>query len=131
MTKLKLYHPSNKLFKMVKVGYFGQNSYTRSDIKSSSIKRSFWYLTSIPQEKIFEHCKYSYVTEIKKDLIYNLEVDTDNLCPKFYNTHELLEYIKKNYIGVMYKPSSYYIVCLFNDIIPTKIIKQGGHKGGR
>jgi len=128
MKKLKLYHPSNKLFKVVKVDYFGQNSYTKASVKSSSIKRSFWYLISIPQEKIFKHCKYSYVTEIKRELIYNLKVDKDNLSARFYSEHDLLVYLKEKYAGVIYKPADYYIVCLFKDIIPTKIIRHKRYK---
>jgi len=119
-----LFHPSNKKFNIVKVNRFGEHFYTQNDKKSSTIKRSFYYLFHMTSEKGFTNTKYIYVIDVKRKDIYNLKKDPLKLKKKYKNPHTILSYIKKRYLGAMYKPYTYSIVCIFKDMKPIRIITR-------
>lgn len=119
-----IYHPSNRKFKVIKPSHFGENFYTGKDVKVSSINRSFYYLTSNIPEHQLRGCKYLYIVQVDKKHLYNLKKDPDKLRTKFKRTHLLLRYLRKHYLGVMYRPNGYTIVCIFKDMIPINIIQK-------
>jgi len=120
---MKLYHPSDTKFNIVKTKYFGENYYTIVDVKASNIKRTFWYLTSDIPEKRFRDSKYLYIIDIASNKIYDLKKDKKHLIRKFDNIHRLLIYLSKRYEGVIYNVG-YDIVAIFKDKKPIKIIER-------
>jgi len=123
--KIKLYHPSNKLFDIVKVKYFGENFYTRNDVIASNVKRSFWYFKQIATEFLLQNCRYSYEIEIDFKKLYDLRIDKYNLIKKYKSIHKMLLYLKKYYLGAIYEQSSNCpIVCIFKDMKPNRIIDR-------
>ena len=118
-----LYHPSDKKFDTIKIKYFGENNYTLSDKKSCSIERSFFYLTPKIPEHRFKNSKYLYVIKINDKKIYDLRIDKNNLIQKHKTITNLMEHLKKYYIGAVYNVG-YDIACIFKDIKPINIIKR-------
>jgi len=119
-----LYHPSDTKFDTIKVKYFGRHKYTLNEVKASPIKRAFYYLSPISVEKLLKNCKYIYKIKVQASQLYNLRRDKCNLKTKFKNIHKLLSYLKKHYLGVIYKPNGYCIVCIFQDMKPIEIIER-------
>ena len=119
-----LYHPSNKKFDIVKIKYFGENSYTFGDVKVSTIPRTFWYLTpNIPENRL-SNTRYLYVAEIELYHLYDFRNKNFDLLRKFRTLDEFLIYIKKHYKGIIYNLGVYDMVAIFYDIKPIKIIKR-------
>jgi len=73
---MKIYHFSDKSFDgYINSAYFGDNYYSKSSEKISTIKRSYFY-TDITINKIewrFRSSQYLYIAEISKDLLYDLD----------------------------------------------------------
>jgi hypothetical protein len=120
---MKIYHPSNRKFKIVKVKYFGEHNYTKNDMKASLIPRSFWYRKCEIPELRFKNCKYTYVTKIPKCHLYNLKIDAENYIKKYKSIDEMLFQIKKKWKGVLYNVE-YDMIALFYDTKPIKIIEN-------
>lgn len=121
---MKLYHPSNKKFDIIKVKYFGKNWYTRNDYKVSGVKRTFWYLTPNIPEKRFQNCRYIYMIDINEQKLYDLRKDPKNLSEKYPNVNDLLIHLKKYYLGAIYKPTTWNLIIIFEDMKPKKIIER-------
>ena len=121
---MKLYHPSTKKFDIVKTKYFGENYYTKNDMIASDLCRTFWYLTPNIPEKRFQGHKYIYMIDINERKLYDLRKDPLKLLKKYYMAHDLLQYISKHYIGIIYKPSTWNLVAIFKDMKPIKIIER-------
>ena len=121
---MKLYHYSNKnIEKNISVDFFGNNSYTAND-KKYQVNRSFFYACKNIPEYHLTDCKYLYIAEIENEKIYDLKEDRENLKNKFLDITELLLYIKKKYVGILYN-IGFDVVCLFENIaIKEKIILQ-------
>ena len=113
---MKIYHPSNKLFNIVKTKYFGENFYTLRDLKASKLPRTFWYLKERIPEQRFKNSKFLYQAEILRNSLYDLRTDNYNLITKTKNIDNLLRKIKRDYQGVIYNVGQYNIIALFNDI---------------
>lgn len=122
---MKLYHPSNKKFDIVKVGYFGQNFYTKGDLRTSDLKRSFWYFTPNIPERRFEDCPYIYEIDIDGNDLYDLREDKRNMISKYNNIDMLLKDLKNRYLGVIYNIGRYDIVAIFYDMKSIRIIEKG------
>ena len=121
---MKLYHPSNKKFNIVKTKYFSEHYYTQNDYRASGLRRTFWYLTpDIPEDR-FKNVNYIYMIDIDKHKLYDLRKDPEKLLDKYYMASDLLHYISKHYIGVIYKPTSWNLVAIFKDMKPKKIIER-------
>ncbi len=128
--QVNLYHYSNRDIKgNIQVKYFGDNSYTKNDIKACNIKRAFYYIGKSKIEYTFNYSKYLYITKVNKNKLYNLDIDKKKLKEKFTTKNldivditKLLKHIKKRYTGVIYNNN---IACVFNDIPYTKKIKRG------
>ncbi len=121
---MRLYHPSNKKFDIVKTKYFGQNYYTRNDYRASDLQRTFWYLTPNIPEKRFQSHRYIYMIDIDEKKLYDLRKDPQKLLEKYHIAHDLLNYISKHYVGVIYKPSTWNLIAIFKDMKPIKIIER-------
>ncbi len=121
---MRLYHPSTKKFDIVKTKYFGENYYTKNDYKASNLQRTFWYLTPNIPEKRFKGHEYLYMVDVDASKLYDLRKDPLNLLKKYHMAHDLLHYISKHYIGVIYKPSTWNLVAIFKDMKPIKITER-------
>ena len=130
MKRIKIYHPSDKKFDIVKVKYFGEHLYTRGDVRASNLNRSFFYFKQHCPERRFRTCQYSYVVEMDKRKLYDLRTDKQGLIDRFVtNKHDIdgmLRYIKKLYMGVIYDLGEYNIITIFYDVKPIKIINLRG-----
>lgn len=120
---MKIYHPSNRKFDVVKIKYFGASSYTRTSLNTSIVKRSFWYLTPRIPERIFDYSPYIYVADIKENELYDLRIDKQGLEARFNNADKFLRYIRKEYKGVIYNVGCN-IIAMFVDVKPIKIIER-------
>ncbi len=113
--KINLYHFTDKEIKgKIQVKYFGNNSFTFNDKKSSSIKRSFFYTIKNPSEYLLQNTRYCYICKVKKSAIYDITEDKKRL----YNGDitDLLRKVKKlKYKGVKYNVG-YEIISLLYDI---------------
>lgn len=120
VSKIILYHYSDKKLDKISTEFFGANSYTFND-KKYNIKRSFFYTQKNSKEYHLDNCQYIHTVSVDSKDIYDLILDRDNLKEKFIDISELLEYLKANYLGVLYKVS-YEIVCLFKEVSVDNII---------
>lgn len=125
----KLYHYSNRDIQgKIKPTFFGDNSYTDNDKKTSIIKRAFYYLGKHRAEYLLQYSKYLYITKLNKRQLYNLDIDKAKLKNRFkirgldiVNITKLLKYIKKRYIGIIYSGN---IVVIFKDLKYIRKIKR-------
>ena len=116
-----LYHYSNRDIKIIEPLYFGDNFYTFNDIKSSNIKRTFFYLNKKPLEYIFKNARYCYYVTIDKKNLYNLKRDKLGLKTKYNGDIDgLLRYCKRHYKGIIYNVG-FDIVSLFYSIKAYKV----------
>lgn len=116
---MNLYHFTDKNINILKIEYFGYNSYTKND-KKYPINRLFFYDSQFPKEYHLKGCKYCYIVQIDKKGIYNLDDDILNLKRLYnYDINNILDYIAKNFKACCYT-TSYKCYCVFNDIIPIK-----------
>lgn len=129
--KIKLYHYSDKKFDSIEPKFFGDNFHTLGDIKSSRIKRSFFYIDKNIPEYRFENCKYQYIAEVLANKIYDLRKDKQNLKRKYQgNIEGLLAYIKEGkYHGAIYN-CGYDIAILFKNIKPKKVVRLTTERKG-
>jgi len=112
-----LYHFTDKNINVLKVEYFGSNSYTKND-KKYTIPRLFFYNSLTPKEYYVKNCQYRYTVQIDKKNIYNLDKDILNLKKQFnYDIDNILYYIAKHYLGCCYT-TSFLCFCIFKDIVP-------------
>ncbi len=124
--KIKLYHYSDiNIPSKIKVKYFGKNHYTLNDVKSCNIKRAFFFLDNYNHEPSFLSNDYTYIVEVNKNRLYDLRKDKDNLYLGFSNIFELVKYVKKHYIGIIYNIGNWDIANIFYDISYTKKVKRG------
>lgn len=121
---MKLYHPSNRKFKIVKVKYFGDNCYTQRDLKTSKVKRSFWYLTPEIPEHRFKRSPYIYEIKVSKGSIYDLRSDREGLIAKYEDIDRVLKDLKRRYLGVRYNVDICDIIAIFKDMKPIKITER-------
>jgi len=113
---VKLYHYSNKKLETISPSYFGANSYSFNEKKTSNIPRSFFYLEQNIPEYHLKNSKYCYIVDIEPSKLYDLRKDKDNLKVKYQgNIEGLLQYIKDNFFGCIYNVG-FDIAILFNDI---------------
>jgi len=119
-----IYHPSNKKFTIVKTKYFGQNYYTKNDVKASGVKRTFWYLKyPIPEDR-FINSQFIYVAKVRKKRIYDLRKDKKYLIEKYQTIDKLLRYLKKHYLGIRYNVLNWDLIVIFQNIKPIKVIER-------
>ena len=116
-----LYHPSNYKFNVVKVSHFGENSYTRNDVRASSILRSFWFDTLPIPEQRFNADQYIYIAEIDDDLIYDLGEDKLKVLQKYATIHQALLFLRELYTGIIYNVGHWNDIAIFKDITPKEI----------
>jgi len=117
MDKIKtLYHFSQHDFEIIKIDYFGQNSYSKNEAKYPT-NRFFCYDTECPQEK-GHNWSYRYQIAIPEDEIYNLDDDVLQLKEK-HNIFNLLQYLSKNYTACCYT-HSFKCYVVFKNIKPVK-----------
>jgi len=121
---IKIYHPSDRLFDIVKVKYFGEHYYTRRESRTSDMPRSFWYFTPDIPEARFATTRYLYVTEIDLKGFYDFRNKNlkDTVFEKFESLHDILKLLKLAYQGVIYNVGEYDIIAIFEDIKPIEII---------
>jgi len=119
-----LYHPSNYKFNVVKVSHFGENSYTRNDVRASSILRSFWFDTLPIPEQRFNADQYIYIAEIDDDLIYDLGEDKLKVLQKYATIHQALLFLRELYVGILYNVGKWDDIIIFRDIKPIEIKKR-------
>lgn len=114
-----LYHFTNADINILKIEYFGHNSYTKNDAKYNQ-KRLFFYDTVQPKEYHLNASDYCYKVDIKESDIYNLDTDILKLKEKYnHDIDSILEYIAKNYIGCCYDVG-FLCYCVFQDIKPIE-----------
>jgi hypothetical protein len=76
MTKIKLYHYSNRDFEgYIDPAFFGYNSYSGNSKRLSEVKRSYFYLEPSQREYYLRGAKFLYITEISQRQLYNLNKD--------------------------------------------------------
>lgn len=121
---MNIYHPSNTLFDIVKIKYFGTNCYTKADVRASSLPRTFWYLTKKIPEKRFDTVKYIYEAKINVRDLYDLRKDKNKFITCPLNIDQLLRKIKRKYIGVIYNVIHYDIIAIFKDLKIDKIFSN-------
>jgi len=113
---MKLYHYSDKKLKTISTKFFGANSYSFNEKKSSNIPRSFFYLKPEIPEYHLKNSKYSYIVNVEPSKLYDLRKDKDNLKVKYQgNIEGLLQYIKDNFFGCIYNVG-FDIAVLFDNI---------------
>lgn len=125
---LTLYHYSKEYIpNKIDPIYFGSNSYTRADLRTCKVARSFYYIKdSYIPEFYIKGWQYKYIVKIDKSKLYDLRIDKLGLIDKFKgNIPDLLYYIKKRYKGAIYNLGSYNIAILFEAVKYKKIIKRG------
>ena len=115
MTKIKLYHFTDKNIKgKLKVKYFSDNFYTSNDKKVSNVKRLFFFTSADIPEYRLKNSQYCYITKVKKSAIYDITKDKKGLYKG--DISKLLGKIKKlGYIGVKYN-IGYDVISLLYDI---------------
>jgi len=119
-----IFHPSDYKFDIVKVSHFGENSYTRNDVKVSSVKRSFWFdIFPIPEQR-FNTSQYIYIAEIDDDLIYDLGEDKLKVLQKYATIHQALLFLRELYVGILYNVGKWDDIIIFRDIKPIEIKKR-------
>lgn len=102
---MRLYHFSNKDFKVLRPDFLGENSFTKNDA-IYPLKRFFCYASSKPEENRFLFSSYRYVIRIKDKYIYNLDNDILGLKQRFNNdVDKILNFIAKKYHAVEYTTS--------------------------
>ncbi len=121
---MRLYHPSEKKFNIVRTRYFGQHYYTKNDVNASEVPRTFWYLKCPIPENRFKCSKFIYIVNVNKKRIYDLKKDKKNLKKKYRNIDKILRYLKKYYLGVLYSLPGWDMVIIFKNIKPIRIIER-------
>jgi hypothetical protein len=121
---MRLYHFSNKDFKVLKPDFLGENPFTKNDA-IYPIKRFFCYSTSKPEENCFLFSNYRYVIRIKDKYIYNLDNDILGLKKRFNNDiDKILNFIVKKYHAIEYTTSfkTYAIFKIYKIFIKENLI---------
>ena len=125
-----LYHYTNiKISGTLTPRYFGENSYTSGDLRTSSVKRLFFYTEPKP-EYLLAGSRFLYTCRIDEKKIYNLIEDkkqylkNQNPNADTFNFTLLLNKIKKNYSGVKYNLGTYNVIILFKAVKPFKCEAQ-------
>jgi len=102
---MRLYHFSNKDFKVLKPDFLGENSFTKNDA-SFPLKRFFCYDTNKPKEDCFNYASFRYTIRIKDKLIYNLDNDVLGLKERFsFDIDKILNFVSKKYHAIEYTTS--------------------------
>lgn len=116
---MQLYHFTDKNIDVLKIDYFGKNSYTKND-KRYNIKRLFFYDSIEPKEYHLKSSKYRYTISINQNNIYDLDNDKNNLKITFnYNITDILHNIKNNFLGCSYT-TSFKTYVIFENIKPIE-----------
>ena len=102
---MKLYHFSQKDFKVLKPDFFGQNAFTKNDAKFPC-PRFFCYDTAKPIEHCFKASNFRYTIRIKDKHIYNLDNDVLGLKERFsFDIDKILSFVSKRYHAIEYTTS--------------------------
>ena len=102
---MRLYHFSNNDFKVLKLDFFGQNSFTKNDARYT-LPRFFCYDTPTPAEHCFKASNFRYVIRIKDKLVYNLDNDVLGLKNRFnFDIDKILSFCAKKYHAIEYTTS--------------------------
>jgi hypothetical protein len=132
---LKLYHYSNKKLDVISPDFLGYNSYTSNEIKSSQVKRAFYFVDlkdiKRPPEYRFINNEYIHVYEIQARRVYNLVIDRLKLIDKAkLKNLDIIDYNKlfnliqqAGYIGTLYN-IGYNVTVLFENIRPQTVYKR-------
>lgn len=125
---MRLYHYTNEDIPggLLKVGYYGNNSYTYNDRQALNVKRLFFYLVDRPLEYIFKCCQYCFTVDISDRLLYDLRTDQDLYLIKFNGKglKPLIQALKKKYKGIIYNAGGLDIVNIFEDIQAIERFKR-------